>query len=131
MGDKVKAMVDALKPGEVLMLENLRFHPEEEKNDPAFAKALAGWRRVHQRCLRHGPQGPCIDGRRMRLREGVRGGLPHGKGGEYITRVLTNPDRPFAAILGGAKVSDKLEIVENLLDRADKILIGAAWPSPS
>jgi phosphoglycerate kinase len=125
MGDKVKAMVDALKPGEVLMLENLRFHPEEEKNDPAFAKALAEMGDVYindafatAHRAHASTAGVC-----GYVKESAAGFLME-KEVEYITRVLTNPDRPFAAILGGAKVSDKLEIVENLLDRADKILIG-------
>jgi phosphoglycerate kinase len=125
IGDTVKSMVDALKPGEVLLLENLRFHLEEEKNNPDFAKELA--------CL-----GDCFVNdafatahRAHASNVGVCAYIKDTAAGflllkevEYINKALLSPQRPFAAVLGGSKVSDKLELVENLLGKADKILIG-------
>jgi phosphoglycerate kinase len=125
IGDKVKAMVDELKSGEVLLLENLRFHPEEEKNNPDFAKELGSLGDVYvddafatAHRAHASTAGVCAF-----IKEKAAGFLLI-KEVEYINKALLNPERPFAAVLGGAKVSDKLELVENLLDKADKILIG-------
>lgn len=125
IGDKVKAMVDALKPGDVLLLENLRFHPEEEKNNPDFARELASLGDVYvddafatSHRAHASTAGLCAY-----IKESAAGFLLM-KEVEYINKALVNPARPFAAVLGGAKVSDKLELVENLLDKADKIIIG-------
>jgi phosphoglycerate kinase len=125
IGPKVAAMVDELKPGEVLMLENLRFHPEEEKNEPGFVKELASLGDVYindafatAHRAHASTAGVCehikVSGAGFLLMKEV----------EYINKALVEPARPFAAVLGGAKVSDKLELVENLLDKADKIIIG-------
>ncbi len=125
IGPKVTAMVDELKPGEVLMLENLRFHPEEEKNEPGFVKELASLGDVYindafatAHRAHASTAGVCehikVSGAGFLLMKEV----------EYINKALVEPARPFAAVLGGAKVSDKLELVENLLDKADKIIIG-------
>ena len=125
IGDKVKAMVNALKAGEVLLLENLRFHAEEEKNNPEFAKELASLGDVYINDAfatahrAHASTAGVCD----YIKECGAGFLLL-KEVEYINRALKSPERPFAAILGGAKVSDKLELVENLLEKADKILIG-------
>ncbi len=125
IGDTVKAMVDSLKPGEVLLLENLRFHLEEEKNNPDFAKELASLgdcfvndafataHRAHASNV-----GVCA------YIKDTAAGFLLLKEVEYINKALLSPQRPFAAVLGGSKVSDKLELVENLLGKADKILIG-------
>jgi phosphoglycerate kinase len=125
IGETVKAMVDALKPGEVLLLENLRFHLEEEKNNPEFAKELASLgdcfvndafataHRAHASNV-----GICA------YIKDTAAGFLLLKEVEYINKALLSPERPFAAVLGGSKVSDKLELVENLLGKADKILIG-------
>jgi phosphoglycerate kinase len=125
IGPKVAAMVGELKPGEVLMLENLRFHPEEEKNEPGFVKELASLGDVYindafatAHRAHASTAGVCehikVSGAGFLLTKEV----------EYINKALVEPARPFAAVLGGAKVSDKLELVENLLDKADKIIIG-------
>lgn len=125
IGDKVKAMVEGLKPGEVLLLENLRFHAEEEKNNPEFAKELASLGEVYvddafaTAHRAHASTAGVCD----YIRDCGAGFLLL-KEVEFINKALKNPDRPFAAVLGGAKVSDKLELVENLLDKADKIIIG-------
>jgi len=125
IGESVKAMVDSLKPGEVLMLENLRFHPEEEKNDPEFAKSLAGLADVYINdafATAHRAHASTA-GLCPYVKESAAGFLME-KEVKYITQALESPSRPFAAVLGGAKVSDKLELVENLLGRADKIIVG-------
>ncbi|HPJ08421.1 MAG TPA: phosphoglycerate kinase, partial [Deltaproteobacteria bacterium] len=125
IGDKVKSMVNALKPGEVLLLENLRFHPEEEKNSPEFAKELASLGDVYVNdafATAHRAHASTA-GLCSFIKDSAAGFLLM-KEVEYINKALKNPARPFAAVLGGAKVSDKLELVENLLDKADKIIIG-------
>ncbi len=125
IGDKVQAMVGELKPGDVLLLENLRFHAEEEKNNPDFSKALASLGDVYvddafaTAHRAHASTAGVCD----HIRDCAAGFLLL-KEVEYINKALLNPERPFAAVMGGAKVSDKLELVENLLDKADKILIG-------
>jgi phosphoglycerate kinase len=111
----------------VVLLENLRFHPEEERNDPAFAQALASLadlyvddafgaaHRAHasvDAIARHLPS--------------AAAGLLMEKELDYLGRALGAPERPFIAILGGAKVSDKLEVIENLLGRVDRLMIGGA-----
>lgn len=125
IGETVKTMVDSLKSGEVLLLENLRFHLEEEKNNPEFAQKLASLgdcfvndafataHRAHASNV-----GVCA------YIEDTAAGFLLMKEVEYINKALLSPERPFAAVLGGSKVSDKLELVENLLGKADKILIG-------
>ncbi|HQI82035.1 MAG TPA: phosphoglycerate kinase [Deltaproteobacteria bacterium] len=125
IGPKVSAMVDVLKPGEVLMLENLRFHPEEEKNEPGFVKELASLGDVYINdafATAHRAHASTAGVCEHIKAKGA--GFLLMKEVEYINKALVEPARPFAAVLGGAKVSDKLELVENLLDKADKIIIG-------
>ncbi|HOS98522.1 MAG TPA: phosphoglycerate kinase [Deltaproteobacteria bacterium] len=125
IGPKVSAMVDELKPGEVLMLENLRFHPEEEKNEPGFVKELASLGDVYINdafATAHRAHASTAGVCEHIKAKGA--GFLLMKEVEYINKALVEPARPFAAVLGGAKVSDKLELVENLLDKADKIIIG-------
>jgi phosphoglycerate kinase len=125
IGSDVKAMVAELKPGEVLMLENLRFHNEEEKNDPGFAKELAdladcyvndAFATAHR--AHASTHGVCEF-----IREAVAGFLMLEEV-LNIEKALKDPKRPMAAVVGGAKVSGKLEILENLLDKVDKLIIG-------
>jgi phosphoglycerate kinase len=113
--------------GRVVLLENLRFHAEEEKNDPAFAKQLAS----HADVYINDAFGSAH--RAHASTEGIvnhvgaaAAGLLMSKEVEYLGGVLENPERPFVAILGGAKVSDKLEVIENLIPRVDALLIGGA-----
>ena len=125
VGPEVEAMAKALKPGEVLLLENVRFHKEEEKNDPAFAKKLAALGDVY-----------CCDAfgsahRAHASVEGIAHQLPVAVAGllmeqelEYLGRATLNPERPYIAILGGAKISDKIAVIENLLTKCDKLIIG-------
>jgi len=124
VGPEVEAAVKAARPGDVLLLENLRFHGEEEKNDPAHAKALAALgdvfvndafgaaHRAHASTAGVAAYLPAVAGFLME------------KELDYLGSALENPERPFVAILGGAKISDKIAVVENLLAKADEILIG-------
>jgi phosphoglycerate kinase len=113
--------------GGVILLENLRFHAEEEKNEPAFAKELALLADVYVNDAFGSAH------RAHASTEGIvhhvgeaAAGLLMAKEVEYLARVLERPERPFVAILGGAKVSDKLEVIENLIPRVDALLIGGA-----
>src|SRR5438128_1071463 len=126
VGPEVEAMKPA--PGEVLLLENLRFHPEEEKNDPEFAKQFAS--------LCDGIYVNDAFGSAHRAHASTVGiiqfvrqaaaGLLMEKELKYLTLVTTNPPRPCVAILGGAKVSDKIEVISNLGKFVDRLLIGGA-----
>ncbi len=125
VGPQVEAMAKALKPGEVLMLENVRFHKEEEKNDPGFARQLAALGEVYV-CDAFGSAH-----RAHASVEGIAHQLPVAVAGflmeqelEYLGRATQNPEHPYIAILGGAKISDKILVVENLLKQCDKLIIG-------
>jgi phosphoglycerate kinase len=125
VGPEVEAMAKALKPGEVLLLENVRFHKEEEKNDPEFAKKLAELGEVYV-CDAFGSAH-----RAHASVEGIAHQLPVAVAGflmeqelEYLGRATQNPERPYVAILGGAKISDKILVVENLLKQCDQLIIG-------
>jgi len=125
VGPKVQERVNAMKEGDVLLLENLRFHAEEEKNNPEFSKQLAANADVY------------VDdafGAAHRAHASIEGvthhvpvavsGLLLEKEIVYLGKALSAPDRPFFAILGGAKVSDKIEVIENLMDKVNGIIIG-------
>ena len=125
VGDEVEQMARDLKPGQVLLLENLRFHPEEEANDADFARALAGLGDLFV----NDAFGTAH--RAHASTEGIASHLPDNVSGylmskelKYLTGAVANPQRPFIAILGGAKVSGKVEVIENLLDKVDALLIG-------
>ncbi len=124
VGPEVEKMAMALQAGEALLLENVRFHAEEEKNDPAFAKQLAALAEVYVNDAFGSAH------RAHASTEGVAkflpavGGFLMEKELEYLAGAITNPAHPFVAILGGAKISDKIGVIENLLTKADKILIG-------
>jgi phosphoglycerate kinase len=128
-GEAAQSKVDALKDGDVLLLENLRFHAEEEKNDDAFAKELAS--------LSDGLYVNDAFGAAHRAHASTAGITKHVKQAaagllmqkelDYLGRVINNPEHPFVAILGGAKVSDKIAVIEALIERrVDKLLIGGA-----
>jgi phosphoglycerate kinase len=128
IGEKVTARVDEMKPGDVLLLENLRLHAEEEKNDTEFAKALASL------CDVYVNDAFGTAHRAHASTEGIThyvdncvAGLLMEKELDFLGRALNNPERPFVAILGGAKVSDKIPVIESLIERkVDKLLIGGA-----
>ena len=125
IGAEVKAMVDGLKDGEVLLLENLRFHKGESKNEPEFAKALAELADVYINdafATAHRAHASNV-GVCEFVKEKAAGFLLSAEV-EHMDKALKHPVRPLAAIVGGAKVSGKLEVIENLLDKVDKLLIG-------
>lgn len=124
IGPVAEKAAEALKPGEVLLLENTRFHPGEEKNDPGMAKALASLadvyvndafgsaHRAHASTAGIAEHLPAVAG--FLLEKEIR----------YLGQAIDDPKRPFVAILGGAKISDKIGVIRNLLKKADSILIG-------
>jgi phosphoglycerate kinase len=124
VGPEVEAMARALQPGEVLLLENLRFHPEEEANDPGFARQFASLGEVYV----NDAFGTAH--RAHASTEGVAHDLPAVAGFlmekelTFLGGALEHPKRPFVAISGGAKVSDKIVVLDHLIDVADKVLIG-------
>ena len=127
VGDGVKKLVRDLKEGQVLLLENLRFHPEEEKNDENFAKELASladvWvmdafgtaHRAHASTA----------GMARFVKEKAAGFLVRREL-DYLGKALGSPARPFVAVVGGAKVSDKIKVLENLIAKSDAVLVGGA-----
>ncbi len=125
IGPAVEAMLPAA--GRVLLLENLRFHAEEEKNDPQFSQQLAALCDVYINDAfgsAHRAHASTVG--MIRYCKEAAAGLLMDKEIEYLTRVTRNPDRPSVAILGGAKVSDKIEVIQNLMKVVDKLLIGGA-----
>ena len=126
IGESAKQAVASLKPGNIVLLENLRFHKEEEKNDPAFAKALAAYadiyvndafgtaHRAHASTAGVADYLPAVAGELI------------GKELSVMGKALDNPERPFVAILGGRKVSDKIGVINNLLEKVDTLIIGGA-----
>jgi phosphoglycerate kinase len=129
IGDEAKKMADSLQPGQILLLENVRFHPEEEKNDENFAKAILkatsaemfvqdGFGVVHRA---HATTDAIA-------RQGVMGvaGLLLEKEVDTITNVMQNPEHPFVAVVGGAKISDKIDFLNQLIDKADCVAVAGA-----
>jgi len=125
IGDEVKKQVEIVPDQGIILLENLRFHAEEEKNDPGFAKTLAGLGDVYVNDAfgtahrAHASTAgvtkfisPCVAGYLMK------------KELDYLGMALEHPARPFVAILGGAKISGKIDVIENLMDKVDSLLIG-------
>ena len=124
IGEDAKAKAAALKPGQVMMIENVRFHKEEEKNDPAFAKELASMaeifvndafgtaHRAHASTAGVADYLPAVCGYLIEKEISVMG------------KALSDPKRPFVAILGGAKVSDKIGVINNLIEKVDTLIIG-------
>jgi phosphoglycerate kinase len=114
-------------PGEIVLLENLRFHPEEEKNDPTFAKQLAtGVEAYVNDAFGTAHRAHASTVGIIEFVPAAAAGLLMDKELEYLGKATKNPERPCIAILGGAKVSDKIEVIENLLKFADRLLIGGA-----
>ena len=125
IGPEVEKMLP--KPGEVLLLENLRFHAEEEKNDPEFSRKLAALCDVYVNDAfgsAHRAHASTVG--MIAFVKQAAAGLLMEKELEYLTKVTRNPARPCVAILGGAKVSDKIEVIQNLMKVVDRLLIGGA-----
>lgn len=128
VGPEAEAKVAELKDGDVLLLENLRFHKEEEKNDEGFAKQLAALCDVYVNdAFGTAHRAHASTAGITKFVQSAAAGLLMQKELEYLGRVITNPEHPFIAILGGAKVSDKIPVINALIDRkVDKLLIGGA-----
>ncbi len=127
VGPDVEHLVAGMRPGDVLLLENLRFHPEEEKNDEAFSKALAAFTDVYVNDAfgtAHRAHASTY-GITKYVKLSVAGFLMK-KEITYLQKTVAKPVRPFVAILGGAKVSGKIGVIENLKDKVDKIIVGGA-----
>ena len=124
VGEQAAAIADKLNPGEILMLENLRFHSEEEANDPEFSEKLAALADIYVN------DGFGVSHRAHASVEGVTHFLPAVAGMllekeiKFVGQAVANPQRPFAAIIGGAKVSDKIGVIDNLIDKVDVLVIG-------
>lgn len=124
VGEQALDMAEALKPGEVLMLENLRFHAEEEENDMEFAEDLAALADIYVN------DGFGVSHRAHASVEGITYYLPSVAGMllekeiKFVGQAVESPKRPFAAIIGGAKVSDKIAVIDNLIDKVDVLIIG-------
>jgi phosphoglycerate kinase len=128
VGADAEAKSKALRDGEVLLLENVRFHPQEEANDPEFSRQLAQLCDQLFVCDAFGSSHRAhasVVGITKFVRQAAAGLLME-KELTYLGKAVSNPDRPFVAILGGAKVSDKIEFVRNLMKLADAMLIGGA-----
>jgi phosphoglycerate kinase len=128
VGDGVKKLVHDMREGEVVMLENLRFHPEEEANDPEFCRQLASLCDVYVNdAFGTAHRAHASTAGMVRSVSGQKGaGFLMKKEIEFLGKVLKDPEKPFVAILGGAKVSDKIKVIENLLPRVSSLLIGGA-----
>src|SRR5579875_2449888 len=131
VGEEVTAMADALAPGEVLMLENVRYEPGETKNDPELAAALAALADVYVDDAfgaAHRAHASTVGAAQL-IEERAAGLLLEREVGT-LRELIESPERPLLAILGGAKVSDKIKVIERFLEVADTILIGGAMVFP-
>jgi phosphoglycerate kinase len=127
IGVQAEEMANKLEPGQSLLLENLRFHPEEEKNDPEFAKKLASLADFYVNdAFGSAHRAHASTEGITHFVEKSAAGLLMEKELTYLGKALENPQRPFVAIIGGAKVSDKIDVIRNLLNKVDALLIGGA-----
>jgi phosphoglycerate kinase len=125
IGEEVQKQIGGIKEGEVLLLENLRFHSEEEKNDEGFSKALASLCDVYVNDAFGAAHRAHASTEGMtRYVKNVAAGFLMMKEIESLEKALVNPQKPYVAILGGAKISDKIGVIQNLLDKVTTLLIG-------
>jgi phosphoglycerate kinase len=125
IGPEVEAQAKALQDGDVLLLENLRYHPEEEANEAGFAKQLASLGELYVNdAFGTAHRAHASTEGVTRYLSPCAAGLLMLKEMEYLGKALESPERPFVAILGGAKISGKIDVIENLLDKVDALLIG-------
>jgi phosphoglycerate kinase len=127
VGDGVRKLVKDQKEGQVLMLENLRFHKEEEANDEAFAKELASFADVYiNDAFGTAHRAHASTAGMVPFVKEKAAGLLIRKELEFLGKVVKHPEQPFVAILGGSKVSDKIKVIESLLPKVDALLVGGA-----
>src|SRR6266851_2326044 len=127
VGDGVKKLVRDLEPGHVLMLENLRFHKEEEANDEAFSRELASHADVYVNDAfgaAHRAHASTVG--MVRFVAEKSGGLLLRNELQYLGKLIKSPEKPYVSVLGGAKVSDKIKVIDNLLPKLDALMIGGA-----
>jgi len=124
IGEDARAKADALKDGDVMLLENVRYHKEEKKNDPGFAKELASLAEIYVNDAFGTAHRAHASTAGVTEYLPAVGGYLIGKEIEYIGGALADPKRPLVAILGGAKVSDKIGVITNLLEKVDTLIIG-------
>jgi len=125
IGEEVQKQIEGLKEGDVILLENLRFHPEEEKNEEAFSKALAALCDVYVNdAFGTAHRAHASTEGMTRFVKTVAAGFLMMKEVESLEKALVNPEKPYVAILGGAKISDKIGVIQNLLDKVTTLLIG-------
>ena len=130
IGEEVKKAVAEMKEGDVILLENIRFYPEEEKNDPKFAQELASLADIYVNdAFGTAHRAHASTEGVARLLPAVAGFLME-KEIKFFSKVLESPERPFVAVLGGAKVSDKIGVIKNLLEKVDMLLIGGGMAYP-
>ena len=124
LGTGTEDAVRRLRAGEIILLENLRFHPEEEKNDPGFASALASYADIYVNDAfgtAHRAHASTVGIAKLLP---AYAGLLMEREIEMLSKLMENPEHPFAAVLGGAKVSDKIKVLDNLLNRVDLLVLG-------
>jgi phosphoglycerate kinase len=127
IGPAAESAVNGAPDGSVVLLENLRFHAEEEKNDPAFAKGLGAFTDVYVNdAFGAAHRAHASVEALVHLASEAGAGLLMEQELKYLNDTLATPERPFVAVLGGAKVSDKIEVIENLIPRIDRLIIGGA-----
>lgn len=127
IGESAKAAVAAMKDGDVVLLENLRFHIEEEKNDDSFAKALASFGEVYvDDAFGTSHRAHASTAGVVKYIKPAVAGFLVAKELDIMGKALENPERPFVAVLGGSKVSDKIGVIDNLITKVDVLLIGGA-----
>ena len=127
VGPAAEQAVTTAPEGSIVLLENLRFHPEEEKNDASFAKGLAALADVYVNdAFGAAHRAHASVDALVRLIPQAGAGLLMEKELKYLGGAISNPERPFVAVIGGAKVSDKIEVIENLIAKVDRLLIGGA-----
>lgn len=125
IGEEVKKMVESMNPGDVVLLENLRFHEEEEKNNPEFAKQLAELGDVYiNDAFGSAHRAHASTEGVTKLIDKCAAGYLMQKELEYLGSAVSSPKKPYCAILGGAKISGKIDVINNLLDKVDSLLIG-------
>jgi len=125
IGDDVRNVINKMNPGDVVLLENLRFHEEEEKNDPGFAKQLAGLGDLYiNDAFGSAHRAHASTEGVTRYMDKCAAGYLMQKELEYLGSAVSNPRKPYCAILGGAKISGKIDVINNLLDKIDTMLIG-------
>jgi phosphoglycerate kinase len=125
IGAETEKLVNEMKPGDVVLLENLRFHKQEEKNDPEFAKQLASLGDVYVNdAFGSAHRAHASTEGVTKFIETCAAGYLMQKELDYLGSALTNPKRPYCAVLGGAKISGKIDVINNLLDKVDTLIVG-------